>query len=64
MGDDPIDDVPDGDVFQSQCPSCKDWQDDYDGFGVLSCACGYCAHPAIDGNVCALCGAVQPSGDA
>lgn len=48
-------------VMQSQCPRCKAWQDDYDGFGVLSCACGYCAHPATDGGACALCGAVQPS---
>jgi hypothetical protein len=46
------------DVPQVQCPKCRAWQDDHDGFGVLSCACGYCAHPAASGDPmrCELCG--------
>lgn len=48
---------------QSQCPKCRGWQDDYDGFGVLHCeACGYCAHPSASGDdagnmVCDICNA-------
>jgi hypothetical protein len=44
------------DVPQAQCPRCKQWQDDYDGFGVLVCPCGYCAHAATDDGVCVFCG--------
>jgi len=44
------------DVPQAQCPRCKQWQDDDDGFGVLSCACGYCAHAASNDGVCEFCG--------
>jgi hypothetical protein len=49
------------DVPQAQCPKCKQWQDDFDGFGVLHCeACGYCTHPSItNAGVCELCGKAQ-----
>lgn len=43
------------DLMQSQCPACKEWQDDYDGFGVLACPCGYCSHPSITDGICGLC---------
>lgn len=46
---------------QSQCPYCKWWQDDPDGFGVQKCDhCGHCRHPCeteVNGRwVCDLCG--------
>lgn len=45
------------DVPDAQCPKCKHWQDDPDGFGVLKCLhCDYCQHAAIDGGVCGFCG--------
>ena len=31
---------------ESQCPKCKQWFVDHDGFGVLDCDCGYCSHPS------------------
>jgi hypothetical protein len=45
---------------QSQCPQCRAWQDDLDGFGVLVCAaCGYCEHASQSGQdgwwVCNAC---------
>lgn len=49
---------------QTQCPKCRKWQDDYDGFGVLKCEhCDYCSHPSSTLRYgiwqCGLCG--QPS---
>lgn len=44
------------DVPQAQCPRCKRWQDDHDGFGVLRCSCGYCSHAAATAGLCDLCG--------
>mgnify|MGYP001562312316 CR=1 FL=1 len=55
------------DMPDSQCPRCKAWLPDYDGFGVLAHTkpaypdgCGYCKHPAVDrtaaGWVCGFCG--------
>lgn len=50
------------------CPRCRLLVPDWDGFGVLSHAgeiegmpdypapCGYCRHPALEGNVCCICG--------
>ena len=36
----------DDDALESQCPRCRKWVPDLDGFGVLNCPeCGYCAHP-------------------
>jgi len=44
-------------VDQAQCPQCKAWVDDMDGFGVLRHeACGYCSHASVTGAVCGLCG--------
>lgn len=44
------------DVPKAQCPRCKRWHDDYDGFGVLVCTdCGYCAHPSATNGKCDLC---------
>lgn len=49
--------VAEGAKPQSQCPKCRQWQDDLDGFGVLKCwVCNFCAHPSIDGDTCNLCG--------
>ncbi len=42
---------------QSQCPKCKRWQTDWDGFGVLKCEhCDYCEHASITSGVCEFCG--------
>lgn len=44
-------------VPKAQCPRCKLWQPDEDGFGVLYCKhCKYCAHPAATDGKCDLCG--------
>jgi hypothetical protein len=44
-----IDEMP-----KTQCPKCREWVDDFDGFGVLiHDECGYCCHPSAskkDGN--------------
>lgn len=50
--------VPVEDVQYARCPRCKQEQADFDGFGVLFCACGYCTHPSIDDNKCGCCGDV------
>lgn len=52
-----------------ECPRCGLLIPDFDGFGVLSHVhqpddrwpppCGYCSHPAIDGDTCAICGEKQ-----
>jgi hypothetical protein len=43
-------------VPQTQCPRCGNWQDDFDGFGVLYCqSCHYCAHPSVTDGQCDLC---------
>ena len=59
--DDDSDDQP-----EMQCPQCKAWLPDFDGFGVLAHTkpayadgCGYCAHPALADGVCEICG-VRP----
>ena len=45
------------DVPDSQCPKCKAWLPDYDGFGVLRHPeCGYCSHASITDGVCQFCG--------
>lgn len=42
-----------------ECPSCGTMHTDADGFGVQFCeVCGYCTHPAADGDVCQLCGGI------
>ena len=41
---------------ETQCPKCGKWQEDMDGFGVLFCECGYCAHTARSGGKRELCG--------
>lgn len=53
-------------TVQTQCPKCGEWEDDEDGFGVLSHIgegyrkpCGYCSHPSSDGGVCGICGKVD-----
>lgn len=53
----------------SECPRCRLLLPDFDGFGVVSHVhqpddrwpepCGYCTHPAMDGNVCCICGAQE-----
>lgn len=51
-------DALDDEVPQSLCPKCRQWQDDFDGFGVLKCVhCDYCSHASITDGVCGLCGA-------
>jgi len=41
----------------SQCPKCREWITDLDGFGVVvHGACGYCSHASVNGDVCGLCG--------
>jgi hypothetical protein len=41
-----------------ECPNCETPQEDCDGLGVIHCeVCGYCTHPALDGDVCEICGA-------
>ena len=51
---------------EMQCPKCKAWLPDFDGFGVLAHTkpayadgCGYCSHPALADGVCEICG-VRP----
>jgi hypothetical protein len=50
---------------QTICPKCGEWNDDWDGFGVLKCSrCDFCAHPSRDAHdrgewVCGLCGDVE-----
>jgi hypothetical protein len=44
------------DVPQAQCPKCKMWHDDFDGFGVLDCVCGYCTHASATDGQCDVCG--------
>ncbi len=45
------------DMPESQCPKCRLWQTDWDGFGVLKCQhCDYCKHASITDGVCAFCG--------
>ena len=51
-----------------QCPRCGLLIPDFDGIDVIAHtlqpndkwppACGYCSHPALDGNTCQICGAV------
>lgn len=46
---------------ETACQKCGLAIPDFDGFGVLSHIhgdnpCGYCSHPALDGNVCDICG--------
>lgn len=37
-------------VVVAHCPACGLEQEDWDGFGVLTCdACGYCTHPSSTG---------------
>lgn len=38
------------------CPACKRESEDFDGVGVVSCACGFCRHLARSGDVCDYCG--------
>ena len=46
-----------------QCPQCKEWMEDRDGFGVLAHEkCGYCSHPSITGEECDVCGAYKGQG--
>ncbi len=41
----------------TQCPHCREWLEDLDGFGVLRHeACGYCSHAVVGGDACELCG--------
>lgn len=41
---------------ESQCPKCREWVPDYDGFGVLAHgACGFCSHPSQTGGICDVC---------
>ena len=43
---------------KTQCPSCGEWIEDFDGFGVLAHEeCGLCYHPDIYDEVCIICGA-------
>ena len=55
-------DMREDEVPQSQCPKCKKWVDDHDGFGVLAHdECGYCSHPSSQGDdtgrmICDICG--------
>ncbi len=51
---------------EMQCPQCKEWLPDFDGFGALAHTkpayadgCGYCSHPALADGVCEICG-VRP----
>lgn len=40
-----------------QCPRCRRWMEDLDGFGVLfDPQCGYCQHADRYGGVCTACG--------
>lgn len=53
----------------NECPRCGLLVPDFDGLTFTSHIgkpddrwpdpCGYCTHPAMDGNVCAICGAVE-----
>ena len=48
-------------VPKSQCPRCREYVDDYDGFGVLAHmqsqgGCGYCSHPGYTDGLCTICG--------
>lgn len=50
---------------QTQCPKCGQWQDDFDGFGVLNCEfCDYCSHPIQSGDPpqCEICGEITVTG--
>lgn len=51
----------------AQCPQCKRWVADNDGFGVLAHlepaykgGCGYCSHPNSLEGKCGLCGKETP----
>ena len=33
----------------AECPNCGALAQDFDGFGMIRCACGFCAHPSRDG---------------
>lgn len=54
-----------------ECPRCGLLIPDFDGFGVLDHVsqpdekwpppCGYCSHPALDGDICSICGARKGS---
>jgi hypothetical protein len=47
----------DQETCESQCPKCRAWVADLDGFGVLHCpVCGFCAHPCYSNGVCGICG--------
>ena len=51
----------DDDYPTISCPVCADVTTDLDGFGFMACAvCGYCTHPSRTGNVCGICGDVEP----
>jgi DNA-directed RNA polymerase subunit M/transcription elongation factor TFIIS len=50
-----------GEIPKMSCPKCGKEYDDFDGLSFSYCpACGYCSHPAIDGNddklICGVCG--------
>lgn len=45
----------------STCPRCGAEQEDFDGVGVVHCACGYCNHPSYYGGTCEICG--QPEAE-
>ena len=64
------------DVPLVYCPRCQLLVPDWDGFGVLAHVapkekehdienypkpCGYCSHPALDGDVCCICEEVEGS---
>lgn len=53
----------------NECPRCGLLVPDFDGLSFIAHtlqpdekwppACGYCTHPALDGNTCAICGSVE-----
>jgi DNA-directed RNA polymerase subunit M/transcription elongation factor TFIIS len=50
-----------GEMPKMSCPKCGKEYDDFDGLSFSYCpACGYCSHPAIDGDddklICGVCG--------
>jgi len=51
-------------LVRTPCPRCGRLQRDWDGVGVIRCACGYCAHLSwrgIDGEwICDHCGVREP----
>ena len=53
---------------QIQCPSCGEWEDDFDGFMVAHTkpayknGCGWCGHAARSNTVCEYCGEFNETG--